>query len=235
MAFFGNKGFVQLGNAPRTLQEAYAQMIQSAGGPLSMADYNNPDKAALNELVGDQPHSRGGFFKKGGLARNILGNVIGSVGDSLAGNTGYADQSADYRRSMAEAEEYQRRRKEGLEDYETKKMIDERYAAPKERRTAEINGVLVDLDTLQPVWEDPRGRVIPGPDGSFYQLPPLGLGGPAAPAGGPQAGPTGTTLRDQAANAIRSGADPVAVMKRLQELEGGAGQPTGPAGFPRPY
>ena len=54
----------------------------------------------------------------------------------------------------------------------------------RSRPLQEMGGLL--LDGTNVVAQDPRGRIIPGPNGSFYQLPPLAgvplLGGAAAPA-----------------------------------------------------
>lgn len=42
------------------------------------------------------------------------------------------------------------------------------------RRTAVIDDILVDADTGEPIAQSPYSRIIPGPDGSFYEQPRTG-------------------------------------------------------------
>jgi hypothetical protein len=54
-----------------------------------------------------------------------------------------------------------------------------------QRETAEMNGIIYDRHTGEPLFQDPRGRIVPGPNGSFNQVPPIQgipmLGGGSAP------------------------------------------------------
>lgn len=68
---------------------------------------------------------------------------------------------------------------------------------PEKLDTIEVDGVVFDKRTGQPLFESPYDRIIAGPDGSFYRVPRMGLGrqpggqqqpGQAATSGGPQPG-----------------------------------------------
>lgn len=59
------------------------------------------------------PKKKGGFFKKGGLFQHLLGYM----GDSLAGNSGYADMVARNQQLEADEAKYQRRREDELADF----------------------------------------------------------------------------------------------------------------------
>lgn len=90
---------------------------------------------------------------------------------------------------------------------------------PNKQETVEIDGVVFDKRTGQPLFESPYSRIIPGAEGSFYEQPRQGIGrGRAAPQDQPQ----GASLQAQAEEAIRMGADPAEVNRRLQEMLGGA-------------
>lgn len=41
------------------------------------------------------------------------------------------------------------------------------------RDVKEFNGILYDGNTGEPLFQDPRGRIIPGQDGAFYRLNPI--------------------------------------------------------------
>lgn len=87
---------------------------------------------------------------------------------------------------------------------------------PNKQETVEIDGVVFDKRTGQPLFESPYSRIIPGAEGSFYEQPRQGIGRGRAPPQGD------SDLRAQAEEAIRMGADPAEVNRRLQEMLGGA-------------
>lgn len=89
---------------------------------------------------------------------------------------------------------------------------------PGKLDTVEIDGVVFDKRTGQPLFESPYSRIIPGQEGSFYEQPRQGIGRNRAPS----SAQGGSDLRAQAEEAIRMGADPAEVNKRLQEMMGGA-------------
>ncbi len=52
-----------------------------------------------------------------------------------------------------------------------------------------IDGVAIDKRTGKPQFESPYNRVIPGPNGSFFEQPRIGFGATPAPGGAPTAAP----------------------------------------------
>lgn len=113
-------------------------------------------------------------------------------------------------------------------------------------REREIDGVVYDGQG-RPKYSGIVSKIIPGSEGSFYEqaLPQIGpgrgvpqLGGPppAAPQmGQQQGGDDVASLRAEAAEAIKAGADPAAVLQELQRMLGGAGRNAAPPMFPGPY
>lgn len=57
------------------------------------------------------------------------------------------------------------------------------------KRTTVVDGILIDQDTGQPIAQSPYSRIIPGPDGSFYEQPRASniptFGGSSAGSGSP--------------------------------------------------
>lgn len=91
-------------------------------------------------------------------------------------------------------------------------------AGSQKRDVREIDGVLVDVTNIpKELWESPYPRVIPGPDGEFNIQPRIGIGRQQ-----PSASNDPDSLRAKAEEAIRMGADPAEVNRRLQEMLGGA-------------
>lgn len=67
---------------------------------------------------------------------------------------------------------------------------------------AVIDGVAFDKRTGQPLFESPYDKIIPGPDGSFYRVPRLGLGRTAQATQAPQAATPQASGEDAAAPII---------------------------------
>jgi hypothetical protein len=84
---------------------------------------------------------------------------------------------------------------------------------PEKLDTVEIDGVVFNKRTGEPLFESPYSKIVPGSEGSFYEQPRMGLGR----RGGGQG-----DIRAQAEEAIRMGADPAEVNRRLQQMLGGA-------------
>jgi hypothetical protein len=86
------------------------------------------------------------------------------------------------------------------------------------KRTTTIDGILLDADTGEPIAQSPYSRIIPGPDGSFYEqprsggIPVLGSGrtgaGQIIGGGQSEGGATGKFSLNRIGNpgAIRDGA-----------------------------
>lgn len=83
-----------------------------------------------------------------------------------------------------------------------------------QKRTTTIDGILVDADTGQPIAQSPYSRIIPGPDGSFYEQPRAGGiptfgsgGGSATTTAPPRSGGKGGVSLNAIGNpgAIRDG------------------------------
>lgn len=101
-----------------------------------------------------------------------------------------------------------------------------------------IDGVAFDKRTGQPKFESPYTRIIPGPDGSFYEQPRVGFG--RAPGGGsPPVAPAPTTARQDSpvrvktpdeARALPPGTLFMTPDGRTKRVPGGAG--SGPRPFP---
>jgi hypothetical protein len=160
----------------------------------------------------------------------FLRMFAGTLGDNLTGNPVYSQAQQHQREMQAQEEWYERKRQDELADYEARKGIDQEFAPPKDRQTITVDGIVLDQETMKPIWESPYSKIIPGPDGSFYEQTRQGLGG-GQPFQPPQPSPTGSAIREQAMEAIRQGADPAAVLKRLQEMEGGQAGSGSPGGF----
>lgn len=120
-------------NTPQTLEEAYAQMIASAGGPLSFSDYPNPNKATLNAQVPDpaappapQQGGGGGGIGKGLL--KFLGAFAGNLGDNLTGNPVYSNAM----KGRQELELAGKKRQQDMEDWYLKQQIEASMRPPPE-------------------------------------------------------------------------------------------------------
>lgn len=100
--------------------------------------------------------------------------------------------------------------------------------APAKRETVEIDGVVFDKNTGEPLFESPYNRIISGPNGEFLEQPRIGIGRsdsitPAQAstqlAGQPPIKPQGMTddqIWAQAHEAVRNGASADEVFRRLQ-------------------
>lgn len=110
------------------------------------------------------------------------------------------------------------------------KMSEYLNSQPK-HETVTIDGVVMDKNTGQPLFESPYDRIIAGPDGSFYRVPRMGIGRgggmpqqaqpqPAQPPAGPQVGAVVQGYRFKGGNPNdRSSWEPVG---------GQTAQPSGP-------
>lgn len=54
--------------------------------------------------------------------------------------------------------------------------LDEYLSSAPKRETVTIDGVVMDKNTGEPLFESPYDRIIPGPNGSFYKVPRMGIG-----------------------------------------------------------
>ena len=199
-------------------------------GDLGPFDYMSGinDAFAQNERLGRSSMFAG--KKKKAKIGDILGSVIGHIGDNLSGNNAYAQSVKSRADAEAAKADYERKLKDA-QDWWYKQQ--EHEVKNKSPDTIEVDGIVLNKKTMQPVWESPYPKVIPGPDGSFYEIPRKGLGSAQPPGLPPSAPSQAGGVREQAIDAIRRGANPTEVLKRLQQLEGGAGQATGPANFSR--
>jgi hypothetical protein len=219
MALFGNLG------QPMLIPGYGGGMFDPQGGIAGMS--SGLDAALMqNQQMAQQKPKKKGFGE-------FLRVFAGTLGDSLTGNPVYSQQQQQMAELQAQEEWYERKRQDELADYEARKGIDAQYAPPKERRTITVDGIVLDQDTMQPIYESPYSKIIPGPDGSFYEQTRQGLGGGQQFNPPQTTGTVGSAIRQQAMDAIQQGADPAAVLKRLQELEGGQAGSGSPGGFLR--
>jgi hypothetical protein len=215
MALFGNLG------QPMMLPGYGGGMFDPQNGIGGMS-------AGLDQALA-QNKAMGAAKPKKGFGE-FLRMFAGTLGDSLTGNPVYSQAQQHQQEMKAQEEWYERKRQDELADYKARKGIDQEFAPPKDRQTITVDGIVLDQETMKPIWESPYSKVIPGPDGSFYEQPRQGLGGGQS-FQPPQPSPTGSAIREQAMEAIRQGADPAAVLKRLQEMEGGQAGSGSPGGF----
>ncbi len=178
-------------------------------------------------LAQPAPKKKGGFFKPG-MDHFDFTDILGILGDALSGQGGYANAMQQYRKGKQDEDQYQRRRGDDLEDYEAKQEIDKRFAAPKQRRTVEVDGIILDADTMQPLYESPYPKIFQGPEG-FYEIPRLGLGRGQPQAQTPSGGDV-TATNPQTGQKVR-----LNPQTGQWEPVGGASPSSGSGGFPGPY
>ncbi len=163
-------------------------------GGMAMGEMAPEDFTQFSPLAQDgmdaAPAQKPKFFGKGGNGTQFLSAFAGSLGDAFAHNNNYANRMQQQLAAQQAEEQHQRHRMDNREDqqWEWKNKPKE----PKARETIVVDGVVLDKETLQPVWESPYSHIIPGTEGSFFEQPRMGLGGQrAAPM--PQIAPVTAT------------------------------------------
>lgn len=156
----------------------YETPVGSGMDQFSLPSHQVPDEMAAGIPA---PQKKGGFFRKGGTARNIVGSIVGSVGDALTGNSNFADNMARQQAVDRQEKLYQRRRSDELEDYGKKQEIDARYRQPHYWESND--GSLMALDANgrpQKVYSDPTPKIswVQVQTQRGIELVPVGPSGP---------------------------------------------------------
>lgn len=173
-AYFRNKGF-DVGDT----QDEPVAPPSAVSGSFGIGGTMNPEA---------QPEPRkGGLFARGGIGRSIAG----TIGDVLLQRGGLKPMYAPAMKAQHEALLAQQERENALADYESKKKIDQRYAAPGDnidlREDNAGNVWQFDKRTGQPigakpVWVDQTPKEFVH-EGMRFSIPNPYLSGGAAPSG----------------------------------------------------
>jgi hypothetical protein len=87
--------------------------------------------------LADARIAKPGFFRKGGIGRNLLGNVIGSVGDALAGNNAFAQGQLQRQKLLWEETAEARKRQAEYEDAVRLLKAKQEFDVPEVAATAD--------------------------------------------------------------------------------------------------
>lgn len=178
------------------------------------------EELAKNQALGEAQKAQKPSF--GSKLGDFLKAWAGSLGDSLTGNPVYSTTMAQRQQSEAAARaEEQRRKQEQDWWYEQ-----QRYKAQNEK--PDMPGIADETKWFYSLPPEEQARAaqyiqMRNPAMQAPTLIPYGYEPVAPSSGGAPGG-----LREQAIEAIRKGADPVKVLERLKQLEGG--QSASPAG-----
>lgn len=104
----------------------YGGGVFSPQDPFQPIDYMSGINASLSNNAA-KPKKKGMF---GGKFGKFLTTFAGTYGDALTGNSTYANAMRQQQEMEAQMQAEERARRQGMEDYRTKKDIDQEYAKP---------------------------------------------------------------------------------------------------------